>query len=118
MISAEEKGGKSSPGGRESQAACEFKAAGTFHLRSRRIVVIYGDILSGDVRSGMYLALPMNPGFAFTGRIASVEFVDVVPQQRAYVGLVMDYDPQELGFWETMNISDEVLEVSESETKR
>jgi hypothetical protein len=97
----------------------QFKAAGTFHLRSRRMFVIYGDILSGDVRSGMYLALPMNPGFAVTGRIASVEFVDVVPQQRAYVGLVMDYDdPQELGFWEAMNISDEVLEISDSETKR
>jgi hypothetical protein len=93
----------------------QFHAIGTFHLRSRKIFVIYGDVLSGVVRSGMTLALPFNGSLSLSGRVAAVEFVDLVPQRRAYVGLVMAYDdPEELDIWEAVSIADEVLEISDA----
>jgi hypothetical protein len=94
----------------------QFRAAGTIHLRARKVFVIYGDVLSGAVDEGMFLEVPLNSTFSVSGRISAVEQVDLAPEQRAYVGLVMDYDdPEELGFWEVMNISNEVLEISEVE---
>jgi hypothetical protein len=95
-----------------------FKAAGTFQLRSRESVVIYGDILSGEVRSGMCVVLPTSPGASMTRTIAAVEFVDRLLQQRSYVGLVIHcVDAQEQRFWDALNIADEELEVLPSELR-
>ena len=95
-----------------------FKAVGTFHLQSRRLFVIYGDVTEGEVRPGMRVELPLNSGLVVTGRIDAVEFVDMVPQQRAYVGLVLGYDdPDELKFWEAMNIADEELRILDGGTQ-
>jgi hypothetical protein len=47
-----------------------------------------------------------------TGRIASVEFVDIAAAARGYVGLVLGFDDvEELDFWSAMNISDEIMPI-------
>jgi hypothetical protein len=55
----------------------QFKAAGSFHLTSRDLFVVYGDMIEGEVRAGMLLGVTLNGSLNVTGRIASVEFVDI-----------------------------------------
>jgi hypothetical protein len=90
--------------------ATKFFAVGSFLLRSRNLFVIVGDVVEGEVRAGMELALPLNGTLSVTGKISSIEYVDVSHQGRSYIGLALACDdPDELGFWSAMNISGETL---------
>jgi hypothetical protein len=46
--------------------SAKFYAVGSFHLPSRNLFVIVGDVLEGSVRPGMTFAVQLNPGFAVT----------------------------------------------------
>ncbi len=86
-----------------------FYASGSFLLRERRLFVIVGDVLEGEVRAGMKLSVPLG-GIALTTRVASVEFVDVIHERKAYLGLAIECaDPDELDFWMGLGISGETL---------
>ncbi len=97
--------------------SARFLAVGSFLLRARNLFVIVGDVVEGEVREGMRLALPLNGSVSVTGVVSSVEFVDILHEKRSYVGLAIAYeDSQELGFWQAMAISGETLSLESPPT--
>ena len=94
-----------------------FKAVETFHLKSRHLFVIYGDIVKGTVRPGMRVSLPLNGTVTIHGPIEAVEYVDVTPGERSHVALCVGFEEsaEELTFWEAMNIADETLQVLDAD---
>jgi hypothetical protein len=97
--------------------SAKFYAVGSFHLPSRNLFVIVGDVLEGSVRPGMTFAVQLNPGIAVTSNVAQVEMVDVRYMGKAYVGLAVEYvDPAELDFWLALDISDETIELTDLKT--
>jgi hypothetical protein len=54
----------------------KFTVRGTFLLRSRNRLIVYGDVVEGTVASGEELRVPLNGSFAMTVPIESVEMID------------------------------------------
>ena len=53
-----------------------FRVHDSFDVSSRRLFILRGEILSGEVRPGMLLYMPLNRGFDATVPINAVEMVD------------------------------------------
>lgn len=89
----------------------KFQVHDTFTLECRRLVVLAGLILEGEIRAGMIVNVPLN-SFAFvSGQIHSVEFARRA-NEREYVCLCISYeDSDELELWEALNIKNETLDV-------
>jgi hypothetical protein len=66
-----------------------------FHLPSRSVFVVAGDILSGVVRAGMLIDVRLNEAVTMPTPIRAVEAVDVNrAAAHAEVGLVLDCDDE------------------------
>jgi len=94
----------------------KFLAKGTmaFDRDGRKITLIYGDVIEGEVKQGMYVNIPFNPSFSMACEIESVEFIDIKIGVESYVALLLktEEDPdEEAELIMGLNISDEELQV-------
>jgi hypothetical protein len=89
----------------------KFRVNDTFALESRRLFVLAGSIVEGQIRAGMIVNVPLNSSLVVSGQIHCVEFA-----RRANGGedvcLCISYeDSDELGVWNTLNVQNETLDV-------
>lgn len=95
---------------KNEKMAGRFMVAGTFRLIGRGVVA-YGDVVSGDVRSGEGLRIPLNSDTVVSARIESVEALD--RPDRSYVGLLLQADDElEANILEALGFEGEELDVS------
>lgn len=89
----------------------KFHVNDTFALESRRLFVLAGSILEGEIRAGMIVNVPLNSSLVVSGQIHSVEFARRAGG-REDVCLCISYeDSDELGAWEALNIKNETLDL-------
>jgi hypothetical protein len=92
--------------------SARFLVQGVFHLKSRELFVVYGDVLEGEVRPGMEIVLPLNSQLSLELSIEGVEFVDGTPTG-FHIGLAIKLDEDlDLSLLQGLNLSAEVLTVS------
>jgi hypothetical protein len=89
----------------------KFHVRDTFEIPSRKLFVLAGSIVEGEIRKGMFVHVPCNSALDITGKIHSIEFAR--RNDGEDVCLCFEGDSDELGFWRAMNITDETLEISE-----
>ena len=89
-----------------------FHVSHTVHFENQRLFVLQGKILQGTVRPGMILSIPFNPTVHMTAPMHGVE--SFAGSSDAPTGITISYaDDTELAFWRGLNISDEVLEITD-----
>jgi hypothetical protein len=89
----------------------KFRVNNTFALESRRLFVLAGSIVEGQIRAGMIVNVPLNSSLVVSGHIHSVEFARRA-DRREDVCLCISYeDTDELGVWKNLNIQNETLDV-------
>jgi hypothetical protein len=87
----------------------QFYIVGSFFIRSRNLFVAVGDIVEGYVEPGMSVTVDLGSIKVGTS-ISSVEVIDVSYLNKSYKGLAFGFeDPEELGFWQALDLSDETL---------
>ncbi|HEX7681629.1 MAG TPA: hypothetical protein VF713_26135 [Thermoanaerobaculia bacterium] len=69
----------------------KFTVRGSFVLKQRNRLIIYGDVVQGTVAPGELLRVPLNGSFAMTIPIENVEMVDGT-SSGSHVVLVVDDD--------------------------
>lgn len=90
-------------------ATAQFYALGSFLVRSRKLYVIVGDVLEGEVVAHMTVEIPLG-GISIAARVASVEYVDVIHEGKQYLGLAIELeDPNELEFLMGLGVSGQTL---------
>jgi len=85
--------------------------------REKRLV-IYGDIVEGTVKKGMYVLIPINPSFSLSIEIESVEYMDNIKEKESYIALVLKPEEnveEEIDLIQCLDIGDEVLEIGAAE---
>ena len=76
-----------------------FKIVGTLALRSRKQLIVLGELIDGQIARGMEFAVP-GQGSPRTGRVDSIEFVDFMSLRPDCPALVLHCDdPKELDTW-------------------
>jgi uncharacterized protein (DUF1015 family) len=89
----------------------KFRVNDTFALESRRLFVLAGSIVEGQIRAGMIVDVPLNSSLLISGQIHSVEFVRRT-DEREDVCLCIAYEgSDELGVWNALNVQNEMLDV-------
>lgn len=93
----------------------KFYIVGSFLVRSRNLFVAVGDIVDGYVESGMFVTVDLGNIKVGTS-VASVEVIDVSYLNKSYMGLAFAFDdPDELDFWQSLQLSDETLFVESAQ---
>lgn len=69
-----------------------FKVVGTLALRSRKQLIVFGDILEGDIARGMALHAPPESDVRVNARVDSIEYVDFNSLRAHYPALVLHSD--------------------------
>lgn len=72
----------------------KFYAIGSFLIRSRNLLVIVGDVLEGEVRTGMTIHVPFG-AIDIAHRVASIERVEVTHEAKLYVGVALEYEHED-----------------------
>src|SRR5262249_8957013 len=89
----------------------KFRVNNTFALESRRLFVLAGSIVEGQIRAGMIVKVPLNSSLSISGQIHSVEFARRT-DGREDVCLCITYeDPDEVDVWKSLNLRNETLDV-------
>lgn len=89
-----------------------FYVVDTFALKSRQLFVLFGSIEEGGILKGMLVHIPLNSATTMTAPIDAVEALD--RPNESFTALCVKYeDDIELAIWQTLNICNEVIEVSE-----
>jgi hypothetical protein len=89
--------------------AGKFKVVGTLRLSFRECLVIYGDIVEGNVAVGEVIDVPLNSSLSVAFPIESVEAVDGTPTG-SHVGLLVA-DDKEIALVEGLNILGDTLAI-------
>jgi hypothetical protein len=76
-----------------------FKVIGTLALRSRKQLIVLGDLVNGEIHRGMEFTAPEGDR-SKAGRVDSIEFVDFMSLRPDCPALVLHCeDPKELDAW-------------------
>lgn len=99
-------------------SCAKFKAKGTaiLHNGGERSA-IYGDIVEGEIKTGMYVQVPFNSSFSMASEIESIEYMDNPENNASYIALVikLEENTDEVAkFIQGLNIGDEILNVVET----
>jgi len=87
-----------------------FKVIGTLALRSRKQLIVFGDLIDGDVARGMDFTAPRQGDVQVTGHVDSIEFVDFMSLRAGCPALVLhNDDPKVLDIWRETLIEGVVL---------
>jgi hypothetical protein len=93
--------------------AAKFSVVGSFFMPSRNLFVAVGDVIEGNVKAGMTVAVTLST-VQVTTPIQGVEVITVDFRDQAYSGLGFGFDdPDELEFWSALRIGGEVLEIAD-----
>jgi hypothetical protein len=88
----------------------KFHVKDTFEIPDRRLFVMAGSIVEGEIRAGMFVHIGFNPAFATTARIHSIEFAR--REGGEDVCLCIEADRELAEFMRDLNIGDETCEVT------
>ena len=94
----------------------QFHVKDTFEIPDRKLFVMAGSIIEGNIRTGMFVHVPFSSSLATTIRIHSIEFAR--RQGAEDVCLCIQSEPELAEFLRSLNISDETLEVSTERSDR
>lgn len=87
----------------------QFYVVGSFLVRSRNLFVAVGDIIDGYVEPGMMVIVDLGH-LQLSAGVSSIEVIDVAYLNKSYKGLAFAFDdPEDLGFWQTLDLSDLTL---------
>jgi hypothetical protein len=89
----------------------KFHVIDTFEVPSRKLFVLAGSIVEGEIRKGMYIHVPCNSGLNISGEIHCIEFAR--RKDGEYLCLCLEAGQGELDFWRALNINGETVEISE-----
>ena len=77
-----------------------FKVIGTLALRSRKQLIVLGDLVNGEIARGMEFAVAAEGVPSVTGRVDSIEFVDFMSLRPDCPALVLHCeDPKSMDTW-------------------
>jgi hypothetical protein len=90
----------------------KFRVASVVDVPARTVMLLQGEVLSGEVRAGMFAALPWDKEFDMLVPVAAVEHLDRRPP--AATGLAVPYANElERVLWRRLNLQDAVIEVTD-----
>jgi hypothetical protein len=90
-----------------------FHVIDTFALEGRKLFVLAGSIIDGEIRAGQSVVIPLNSALTMSARIESIGFARRSPS-REDVCLCLNFaDLAELEIWQGLNIGNETIEVVE-----
>jgi len=89
----------------------KFRVNDTFALESRRLFVLAGSIVEGQIRAGMIVNVPLNSSLLISGQIHSIEFVRRTGGREDVCLCITYEDSDELGVWKALNLQNETLDV-------
>lgn len=91
-----------------------FWVVGSFHVRSRNLFVLVGDLLEGKAVPGSTVCVRLG-NLGVSARVASLEVIDISYEGRQHLGLALAYDdPEELDFWNALSLSNEEIELGDA----
>jgi hypothetical protein len=77
-----------------------FKVIGALALRSRKQLIVLGDLINGEIARGMEFTVQTPEDRQRTGRVDSIEFVDFVSLRPDCPALVLHCeDPKDIDIW-------------------
>jgi len=79
-------------------------------MEERRLLVLQGRLVEGEVRPGMHIRVALNSALSVTARIDAVE--SVPSEEPGTTNLSIGCDEDELELWQTLDLVDETIEVS------
>ncbi len=88
----------------------KFHVRDTFELPERRLLVLAGSVVEGEIAAGMFVHVPFNPRFGLVECIHAVE--RLTGDRGAELALCVEADEELAEFWRGINIDDEILEVT------
>jgi|GEM_PF-1711206 len=88
----------------------KFHVKNTFEIPDRKLFVMAGSIVEGEIRAGMFVHIAFNPSFATTARIHSIEFAR--RQGGEDICLCIEADTELAEFMRDLNIGDETCEMT------
>ena len=88
----------------------KFHVKETFEIPHRKLFVMMGSILEGEIHPGMFACIPFNPSVEMTVRVHSIETARHPDGE--YVCLCIQSECDDMEFLTAFNIRDETLEVT------
>ncbi len=92
----------------------KFHVRDTFELPEKRLFVLAGSVVEGEIAAGMFVRVPLNPRFGVTERIHSVE--RIIRDGGADVALCVEANQDLVEFWRGLNVDGDILDVTGNET--
>jgi len=89
----------------------KFRVNDTFVLKGRRLFVLAGSVVEGQIRAGMIVKVPLNSSLSISGQIHSIEFARRTDGREDVCLCIACEGSGELDVWNGLNIQDETLDV-------
>ena len=89
----------------------KFRVTDTFSLESRRLFVLAGSIVEGEIQAGMIVRVPLSSSVSVSGPIHSVEFARRAGGWEDVCFCIAYDDPSELATWRGISIGGETIEI-------
>jgi hypothetical protein len=90
----------------------KFRVNYTFALEARRLFVLAGSIVEGQIRAGMIVNAPLNSLLVISGQIDSVEFARRAGGREDICLCITYENSDELAVWNALDIKNETLDVA------
>lgn len=90
-----------------------FHVTNTFTIEGRRLFILAGSIVDGEIRPGMFVRVPFNSALEMTAQIHSIEFAHRLDGGESLCLCIPCSDEKELEIWRGLKISDETFEVDD-----
>jgi hypothetical protein len=89
----------------------KFHVKDTFELPDRKLFVMAGSIVEGEIQKGMFIRVPCNTLLDMTARIHSIEFARRQGGSED-VCLCIESEPELLAILRGLNIGDETFDIT------
>jgi len=87
-----------------------FHVKDTFEIPDRKLFVMAGSIVEGEIQTGMFVRVPFNSSLVMTARIHSIEFAH--RQGGEDVCLCIESEPELAEILRGLDIGDETFEIT------
>jgi hypothetical protein len=88
-----------------------FHVRDTFEILDRKLFVMAGSVVEGEIRKGMFVRVPFNSSLDMTARIHSIEFARRLGGSED-VCLCIESEPELAEILRGLDIGDETFEVT------
>jgi hypothetical protein len=89
----------------------KFRVDDAFALGGRRLFVLAGSIVEGNILTGMIVSVPLNCSLSISEQIHSIEFARRIDGREDVCLCIAYEDADELAVWNGLDIRNETLEV-------